>query len=47
MAADNHNAIITAGQDISVIVENEFNKSEENIINDYTRKCKFADLVHE
>jgi len=28
-------------QDIYMIVENKFNKSEENIIKDYTRKCKF------
>lgn len=47
MAADNHNAIITAGQDITVIVENEFNKSEEDIIKDYTKKYKFQDLVRE
>ena len=30
-----------------MIVENKFTKNEENIIKDYTRKCKFETLVNE
>jgi hypothetical protein len=47
MALNNHLSIISSGQDITMIVENKFNKKEEHIIEDYTRRCKFIELVHE
>jgi hypothetical protein len=47
MALDNHIPIISMSQDIYMIVENKFDKSEENIVKDYTRKCKFQDLMFE